>query len=70
MQEHAASQMRHCQNVGQCIHLTFLSEAGVLVMPEGAPIIDLRPSGDLKIAASADRLVCAIGARLRKRRLK
>src|SRR3954454_22298204 len=29
---------------------TFLSEAGVLVMFQGAPVIDPRPSGDLKIA--------------------
>src|SRR3984893_7926329 len=49
---------------------TFLSEAGVLVMSQGAPVIDPDPSGDLKIAASADRFVCAIGAPLRERRLK
>src|SRR6266480_4487851 len=35
---------------------TFLSEAGVLVMSQGAPVIDPRRFGDLKIAASADRL--------------
>src|SRR5207248_6990169 len=48
----------------------FLSEAGVLVMSQGAPVIDPRPSGDLKIAASADRFVRAIGAPLRERKLK
>jgi hypothetical protein len=70
VQEHAASQMRHSQNVGQCIHTDLSSEAGVLVMSQGTPVIDPCLSGDLKIAASADRLVCAIGAPLRKRRLK
>src|ERR1700675_5063752 len=47
-----------------------LSEAGVLVMSQGTPVIDPHPSRDLKIAASADRFVCAIGAPLRERRLK
>jgi hypothetical protein len=43
---------------------TFLSEAGALVMSQGEPVIDPHPSGELKIAASADRFVCAIGAPL------
>src|SRR6266850_4643499 len=47
-----------------------LSEAGVLVMSQGTPVIDLHPSRDLKIAASADRFVCAIGEPLRERRPK
>ena len=49
---------------------TFLSEAGVSVMSQGEPVIDPLPSDNLKIAASADRFVCAIGALLRERRLK
>jgi hypothetical protein len=49
---------------------SFLSEDGVLVMSQGEPVIDPHPSGDLKIAASADRFVCAIGAPLLERRLK
>ena len=43
---------------------------GVSVISPGGPVIDPRPSSDLKIAASADRFVCAIGAPLRERRLK
>src|SRR6478672_8354323 len=49
---------------------TFLSKAGVLVMSQGAPVIDPLKSDNLKIAASADRFVCAIGAPLRERKLK
>src|SRR6476469_2880205 len=49
---------------------TVLSEPGVLVTFQGTPVIDPWPSDDLKIAASADRLVCAIGAPLREGRLK
>src|SRR5882757_359357 len=41
---------------------TALSDAGVLVTFQGTPVIDPRWSSDLKIAASADRLVCATGA--------
>jgi hypothetical protein len=49
---------------------TSLSEAGVLVMSPGGPIIDPRSPVDVQIAASADRFVHATGAPLRERRLK
>ena len=45
-------------------------KAGVLVISQGAPVIDPRPSSDITIAASADRLVCASGRLLRYRRMK
>src|SRR5215475_9846792 len=48
----------------------FLSDSGVLVMSQGAPVIDRSASGDLKITLSADRVAFAIGAPFREGRLK
>jgi hypothetical protein len=43
---------------------TFLADAGVLAMPQGAPVIDHHTSADLKVAASIDLFVFAIDHQL------
>ena len=52
VQENAAGQMRHSQDVGQCVHADLLPEAGVSVMSPGGPVIDARSTGNLQMTVS------------------
>jgi hypothetical protein len=62
--------MRHSQNVGQCIHTDLSIRSRCFGHVSRCAGHRPLPSDNLKIAASADRFVRAIGAPLRERRLK
>src|ERR1700751_3476608 len=60
VQENAASQMRDSQNVGQCIHTDLSIRSRCFGHVSRCAGHGPLPSDNLKIAASADRFVCAI----------